>query len=159
MNMKKLILDITNNANSNSSDDTDSTQTQCSSVVLPPIRNSNTFDSLVERNRINHLSTAAVGSGAATQDHHYHHHHHHHQLNKQSTFRKCQSFIHLSKTSDRVHSSLTDTSGNCDRLRKASSTPTAIYMAIKQEQDLLVHRIFRRCKVNLICCFALLLAV
>lgn len=152
MNMKKPILDV-----SNSSDDTDSTQTQCS-VVLPPIRNSNTFDSLVEKNRLNHsaandtadvaaaATAAAIAAAVATgQDH---------QLNSETTFRKCQSFIHLSKASDKFQSSLIDSSGNCDRLRKATSTPTAIYMAIKQEHHLYVHRIFNRCKVNLICCFA-----
>lgn len=145
MNMKKPILDV-----NNSSDDTDSTQTQCS-VVLPPIQNSNTFDSLVEKNRINQLAandtvdvaaaSAIAAVAAAAQDH---------QLNSETTFRKCQSFIHLSKASDKFQSSLIDSSGNCDRLRKATSTPTAIYMAIKQDHHLYVHRIFNRCKVNLI---------
>lgn len=145
MNMKKPILDV-----NNSSDDTDSTQTQCS-VVLPPIQNSNTFDSLVEKNRINQLAandtvdvaaaSAIATVAAAAQDH---------QLNSETTFRKCQSFIHLSKASDKFQSSLIDSSGNCDRLRKATSTPTAIYMAIKQDHHLYVHRIFNRCKVNLI---------
>lgn len=144
--MKKPILDrSSNNGSSNSSDDTDSTQTQCS-IVLPPIRNSNTFDNLVNKNRINNFTsaTATVPTVAtAAQDPR--------QLHTQSPFRKCQSFIHLSKTSDRLQSSLIDCSGNCDRLRKATSTPTAIYMAyIKQEPHLFVHRIFNRCKVNLI---------
>lgn len=122
------------NVSSSSSDDTESTQnTQCAPVSpLPHIQiNSTTFINLA-----NPLASTAHPS-------------HEHQSNTHTPFRKCRSFIHLSKASDRVQSSLAD-SGNCDRLRKSASTPNAIFMAIKQEHHLLVHRIFNRCKVILI---------
>lgn len=128
--MKKTIFHNSCNISSCSSEDTESTHTQSGFVSSPPpIRNSNTFDNSI--NVTNQMPDL---------------------LNTQSSFRKCQSFIHLSKTSEKTQSSLIDIEhcGNCNRLRKTASTPNAIYMAIKQDHQLLVHRIFNRCKVNFI---------
>lgn len=131
-----------------SSSDTDSTQTQ-SGLVSPPIRNSITFDNLTKKhkNQTNYMTAATVAAVNPSNQ----------QLNTQSntqsssttssTFRKCRSFIHLT-TAGKCQSSLFTDTEQCNRLRKTASTPNAIYMAIKQEHHLLVHRIFNRCKVN-----------
>lgn len=138
--MRKTILHNSSTISSSSSEDTASTHTQC---VSPPIRNSNSFNNLTN---VNHLAA----SNASNQVH---------LLNTQSSFRKCQSFIHLTKATEKLQTSLIDTEhcGDCDRLRKTTSNSTAIYMAIKQEHHLLVHRIFNRCKVIFNLCVMLCL--
>lgn len=141
--MTKTILQ--NSSTSSSSEDTESTHTQ-SGLVSPPVRNSNSFNHLINENH----STLSNASNQA------------HRLNAQSSFRKCRSFIHLTKATEKLQTSLIDTEAydNCDRLRKTVSNPTAIYMAIKQEHHLLVHRIFKRCKVNFnLCVNALFVAI
>lgn len=140
--MSKTILDMSSVSSSISSDETESTNTQLGNLATPspPIQNSTTFNNLAKP-----LTTTAANLPQSHQTNA--------NPNTHTPFRKCRSFIHLTKPSDRVQSSLID-SGNCDRLRKSASTPNAIYMAIKQEHRFLVHRIFNRCKVILIFRFA-----
>lgn len=125
------------NSRSNSTDGTDgteSTHTQ-SGLVSPPMRNSITVGNLANIHRW-------PAKSFANKSHARHTH---------KPFRKCQSFIHLSKlSSDRVHSSLINresTANNDHLLDKSSSSPSAIYTAIKQEHRYFVYRIFTRCKV------------
>lgn len=140
--MTKTILHINSIVSSSSSEDTESTHTQCG-LVSPPIRNSNSFNHLIN---VNHSTPSSASNQA-------------HRLNAHLSFRKCRSFIHLTKSTEKLQTSLIDSEshGNCDRLRKTASNPTAIYMAIKQEHHLLVHRIFKRCKVNFNLCVMLCL--
>lgn len=132
---------------SSSSDDTESTQTQSGFVSPPPppIRNSITFDNLTEQTFVAATTVAAVAATINTNPNLPQAY----PLNMHQPFRKCRSYVHLTKVPDRIQSSLIDP-GHCDRLQKSASTPTAIYMAIKQEHRFLVHRIFNRCKVILI---------
>ncbi|XP_055325342.1 hippocampus abundant transcript 1 protein isoform X2 [Sitodiplosis mosellana] len=152
MNMRKTMLDISTASNC-SSEDTDSTQTRSGLVSPSPqppsFRNSSTFDDLAT----NSLTKHSIASNASTQininiNQINNNDNHHHQLNAPlSSFRKCQSFIHLTKATDKLQTSLIDCTEQSVRLRKTASTPSAIYMAIKQEHHLLlVRRIFNRCK-------------
>lgn len=131
--MSTTNLDTNSTVSSSSTEDTESTHTQ-SGFVSPPIRASFTIDNLANNHQSNHLTANPLNA---------------HQRNPHTAFRKCRSFIHLSKCTDRAQTSLID-SGNSDRVKKSASTPTAIYMAIKQEHHFLVYRIFNRCKVNVI---------
>lgn len=143
--MSKTILQIST-VSSSSSDDTDSTQTQCES--LPPIRNSCTFDHLP----INHHQTINLQT---------------HQLNESdvitdstvtstttstSSFRKCKSFVQLTTATGKLQNSIVDSDfcGNCEHPRKltTAATTAAVFMAIKPDQHFFIYRIFNRCKVN-----------
>lgn len=131
------------NSRSNSTDGTESTHTQTGLVSPKPMRNSITVGNLANIHRW-------PAKSFANKSH--------------KPFRKCQSFVHLSKiSSDRVHSSLINhrhgsTANNDHLLHKSSSSPSAIYTAIKQEHRYFVYRIFSRCKVVLcfvdLCCFS-----
>lgn len=154
------MLDLST-ASSCSSEDTDSTQTQ-SGLVSPtppqPLSSpslSTDVDNLATNCHTNH----SIVSNATTQIHinlnrnNIHNNKHHHQALNQpiSSFRKCKSYVHLTKATEKLQTSLIDCTEHSERLRKTASTPNAIYMAIKQEHHfLLMHRIFNRCKVILI---------
>lgn len=141
MTIRKQILHNSTTSNS-SSENTDSTLIQ-SGFVSSPIRKCNTFDNLTEKNML------TVMSNVTNQPH---------EMTKQSSFRKCQSFIHLSNGTEKIQSSLIDIEHSSDHIRKTISTPNAIYLAIKPELRLSMHRIVNRRKVILILlfCFGLL---
>lgn len=118
-------------------DGTESTHTQ-PNVISSTMRNSITVGNFTNIHRCWPTKSFAARSASHTKYTH-------------KPFRKCQSFVHLSKTSsDRVHSSLINhasTTNNDHLLHKSSSTASAIYTTIKQEHRYFVYRIFSRCKV------------
>lgn len=135
-------------SNINSTDDTESTHIECD-AISPPIRNSFTVENLMNFRRWPVKSFATKPSVS------------HAKLHTPKPFRKCKSFIHLTKnSSDRVHSALIDhrSMANSDHLFNKSSSTPSIYTAIKPEHRFLVHRIFNRCKVVMFrCCYVRLL--
>lgn len=158
MSMRKSMLDLST-ASSCSSEETDSTQTQSGLVTpTPPPQPSPSLSTDADNLATNGQTNHSIISNATTQTHihsnrnNIHNNNHHQQLNRPiSSFRKCQSYVHLTKATEKLQTSLIDCTEHSERLRKTASTPNAIYMAIKQEHHfLLMHRIFKRCKVILI---------
>lgn len=130
------------NSTSNSTNGTDSTHTQSDPVSPPPIQCSVTVENLAN---IRRWPAKTLTNKSVSHTQHTH-----------KPFRKCQSFIHLSKiSSERVHSALIkheSIAKNDQLLDKSSSSssslsPSAIYTTIKQEHRYFVYRIFSRCKV------------
>lgn len=121
----------------NLTDGTESTYTE-SDLISPSLRNSITIGNFANIHRCWPTKSFAAKSVSHTKYTH-------------KPFRKCQSFVQLSKmSSDRVHSSLINhesTTNNDHLLHKSSSSASAIYTTIKQEHRYLVYRIFSRCKV------------
>lgn len=127
------------NIPSNSIDGTESTHTETCLISQPPMRNSITIGNFTNIHRC--WPTKSFTNKSVSHAKHTH-----------KPFRKCQSYVHLSKTtSGSVHSSLInhESTTNNDHLllNKSSSSPGAIYTAIKQEHRYFVYRIFSRCKV------------
>lgn len=133
-------------------DGTESTHTQ-SDLVSPSMRNSITIGNFTNIHRCWPTKSFATKSVS-------------HAKYTHKPFRKCQSFVHLSKmSSGGVHSSLINhesATNNDHLLHKSASSASAIYTTIKQEHRYFVYRIFSRCKVvcfikknvSLICCFS-----
>lgn len=152
-NMSNTNSMASSSSKKNSIDGTGSAHTQ-SDLVSPPIQNNSTFN--IVEHFANNRRWSAVKSlthNKQTVSHAKHTH---------KPFRKCQSFVHLSKiSSDRVHNSLINhhetMSNTVHLLNKSSSSPCAIYTAIKQEHRYFAYRIFSRCKVVFLWLLLLLL--
>lgn len=132
MNSNSSTTSSSNIRSYNFTDGTESTHTQ-SDLISPAMRSSITIGNFTNIHRC--WPTKSVSHAKYTH----------------KPFRKCQSFVHLSKTSsDRVQSSLINhesTTNNDHLIHKSSSSASAIYTTIKQEHRYLVYRIFSRCKV------------
>lgn len=138
------------NSRSNSIDGTTesgSTHTQTGLISPRPMRNSITIGNFANIHRCWPTATKSFTNKSIS---------HAKYTTTHKPFRKCQSFVHLSKlSSERVHSSLinheTTTTTNNDHLllnkSSSSASAAAIYTAIKQEHRYFVYRIFSRCKV------------